>query len=567
MTFAHSNTMSILSGFVVPCIDESLATGANEIYTFRAHGSIYHSIGSLQPTENSRPRREDKPTCKLIIKEQQPNQRQYNLPTTSQVAAVIVDNECPYNLSSRDIIVQGIGGHLMNIQDIVGYYDPLQYPLLLSYGTYGWDTNSRNIDGTRVTCLNYYTYMLQIRENSSSLLLRGGRIFQQYVVDNYVKIETHRLRWIRTNQHNIRSDLYQGLQDCLDGGENNAGNVGHKIVLPSTFVGSPCDMYQRYQDAMALVQTYGKPDLMLTMTCNPNWHEIKEQLLPGQSPQDRPDLITRIFKLKFEEFKKDVVDRGVIGRVRSYSYVIKYQKRGLPHVHMLVIFDNSDKVHTPTDFDSIVRAEIPSQRDEPSLYEAVIHHMIHGPCGLINPYSPCMKDGKCKKNFPKPFVAYTSRGNDSYPLYQRREDFTDMIPLPKGDEIDTTVAKGSTDNSCKATNCSEINLVLALQSVQTLELVASVAGSQLDFLQYGSLSMAEVGMNAPKMLASLAVSLFEIHLYLVHLQNLVVGILSQNDPVVGKCDNCQTLICIANWYDVPHIWNSKHQKYRISVHL
>ncbi|XP_073138140.1 uncharacterized protein [Henckelia pumila] len=365
--------------------------------------------------------REDIPSYKLIIKEQQPNQRQYNLPTASQVAVVIVDNECSYNLRSRDIIIQGIGGHLMNIQDIVGYYDPLQYPLLLPYGTYGWDTNSRNNDGSRVTCLNYYAYMLQIRENSSSLLLRGGRLLQQYVVENYVKIETHRLRWIRTNQSNIRSDLYQGLQDCLNGGENNAGNVGHRIVLPSTFVGSPRDMYQRYQDAMNLVQTYGKPYLMITMTCNPNWHEIKEQLLPGQSPQDRPDLITRIFKIKFDEFKKDVVDRGVLGRVRSYSYVIEYQKRGLPHVHMLVIFDNIDKLHTPNDFDSIVRAKIPSERDEPSLYEAVIHHMIHGPCGLINPHSPCMKDGKCKKNFPKPFVAYTSRGNDSYPLYQRRE--------------------------------------------------------------------------------------------------------------------------------------------------
>ncbi|XP_073136809.1 uncharacterized protein [Henckelia pumila] len=334
-------------------------------------------------------RHEDIPSCKLIIKEQQPNQRQYNLPTASQVDVVIVDNECSYNLSSRDIIIQGIGGHLMNIQDIVVYYDPLQYPLLLPYGTYGWDTNSRNNDGSPVTCLNYYAYMLQIRENSSSLLLRGSRLLQQYVVDNY--------------------------------GENNAGNVGHKIVLPSTFVGSPRDMYQRYQDAMILVQTYGKPDLMITMTCNPNWHEIKEQLLPGKSPQDRPDLITRIFKIKFDEFKKDVVDRGVLGRVRSYSYVIEYQNRGLPHVHMLVIFDNIDKLHTPNDFDSIVRAEIPSERDETSLYEAIKHHMIHGPCGLINPHSPCMKDGKCKKNFPKPFVAYTSRGNDSYPLYQRRE--------------------------------------------------------------------------------------------------------------------------------------------------
>ncbi|XP_075473566.1 uncharacterized protein LOC142504586 isoform X2 [Primulina tabacum] len=263
---------------------------------------VFRQIGKCQ----------DIPNCRLIIRQQKPNEHQYSLPTTSQVAAVIVDNECQETLSSRDITIQGIGGNLISIQDVVGYYDPLQYPLLLPYGTYGWDINTRNNDGTRITCLNYYAYMLQIRENSPSLLLRGGRLLQQYAVDNYVKIETQRLRWICSNQRDIRSELYQGLQDCLHGGENNAGNVGTRVVLPSSFGGSPRDMYQRYQDATNLVQTYGKLDLMLTMTCNPNWNEIKYQLLPGQSPQDRPDLITRIFRSKFEEFKKDIVDRGVL---------------------------------------------------------------------------------------------------------------------------------------------------------------------------------------------------------------------------------------------------------------
>ncbi|XP_073137363.1 uncharacterized protein [Henckelia pumila] len=89
---------------------------------------------------------------------------------------------------------------------------------------------------------------------------------------------------------------------------------------------------------------------------------------------------------------------------------------------MLVIFEVSDKLRTPNDFDSVVRAEIPSQTEEPNLYEAVLHHMIHGPCGLHNPHSPCITDGKYKKNFPKKFVTHTSRGNDSNPLYRRRED-------------------------------------------------------------------------------------------------------------------------------------------------
>ncbi|KAK9988699.1 hypothetical protein SO802_028938 [Lithocarpus litseifolius] len=47
------------------------------------------------------------------------------------------------------------------------------------------------------------------------------------------------------------------------------GNVGHRTILPSSFVGSPHDMIQRFQDAMNLVQKFGKPDLFNTMTCNP----------------------------------------------------------------------------------------------------------------------------------------------------------------------------------------------------------------------------------------------------------------------------------------------------------
>ena len=50
-----------------------------------------------------------------------------------------------------------------------------------------------------------------------------GRLLQQYVVDNYVKIESGRLRWIRGHQDKIRAEVYQGLQDALHIGETNAG--------------------------------------------------------------------------------------------------------------------------------------------------------------------------------------------------------------------------------------------------------------------------------------------------------------------------------------------------------
>ncbi|CAL8991776.1 unnamed protein product [Prunus brigantina] len=178
---------------------------------------------------------------------------------------------------------------------------------------------------------------------------------------------------------------------------------------------------------MTLVQRFGRPDLFITMTCNPNWEEIKRELLPGQTPQDRPDLLTRVFRAKLEELKEDINGKGVLGNVVAYAYVIEFQKRGLPHVHMLVVLDENDKLNNPDDYDQIVKAEIPNQHEEPQLYNVVLKHMIHGPRGIQNPKSPCMKNGRCKRNYPKSFAASTIQGNDSYPIYRRRGN---RMPVP-----------------------------------------------------------------------------------------------------------------------------------------
>lgn len=65
---------------------------------------------------------------------------------------------------------------------------------------------------------------------------------------------------------------------------------------------------------------------------------------------------------------------------------------------------------------------MPNPLKDPKLYNLVKSHMVHGPCGLENRSSPCMKGGKCFKYYPKKFQATTLVDRDGYPMYMRRDN-------------------------------------------------------------------------------------------------------------------------------------------------
>ena len=86
-----------------------------------------------------------------------------------------------------------------------------------------------------------------------------------------------------------------------------------------------------------------------------------------------------------------------------------------------MILEKNDKFTTVESVDQVVSAEIPDPVTNPRLYELVTKHMLHGPCGQIDPGCPCMEDGKCKADFPKQFQAQTNLNVDGFPLYRRTE--------------------------------------------------------------------------------------------------------------------------------------------------
>ncbi|RKP15857.1 hypothetical protein ROZALSC1DRAFT_31933, partial [Rozella allomycis CSF55] len=98
-------------------------------------------------------------------------------------------------------------------------------------------------------------------------------------------------------------------------------------------------MLQLYQDSMAIVREFGKPDLFITVTCNPSWPEIKDNLMLNQTAQDRPDIVARVFNQKLKLIIQDLTKNNIFGKVIAFMYVVEFQKRGLPHAHILLILD------------------------------------------------------------------------------------------------------------------------------------------------------------------------------------------------------------------------------------
>nr|GEW37624.1 hypothetical protein [Tanacetum cinerariifolium] len=226
---------------VWPNLDRQIVEILTRVLAQNPYVTTFRSLTDLGPLDDYRV------TLNALV---ELDQRNYNLPTTSKVASIWIEGNNNITAYKRDIVVYGrwhskipmVG---VSIDEIIGDEENI-----------GEDSKEPNRTGGRktVTMREYYSYKFQIRSTSNILLL-GSRLLQQFVVDTYIKIETSRLLFIERNQTKIRADLYQ--------------------------------------DAMTLVQDEGKPDIFLTMTCNPNWPKIQTELMPGQAALDRPYLVSR----------------------------------------------------------------------------------------------------------------------------------------------------------------------------------------------------------------------------------------------------------------------------------
>ncbi|KAL8162506.1 LOW QUALITY PROTEIN: hypothetical protein V2J09_013995, partial [Rumex salicifolius] len=100
-------------------------------------------------------------------------------------------------------------------------------------------------------------------------------------------------------------------------------------------------------------------------------------------------------------------------------YTIEFQKRGLPHAHIVLFLDKEAKIKSPTDIDKLISAELPDPSTDPELYRLVNELMMHGPCGSSNPTNPCHEEWQAWKILSIKYSESTYIDSDGFLVYKR----------------------------------------------------------------------------------------------------------------------------------------------------
>ncbi|KAF8099156.1 hypothetical protein N665_0250s0018 [Sinapis alba] len=281
----------------------------------------------------------------ITLKSQRHWGRQYDLPTSDEIAGLIVGD---FSLDSlaRDVVVEFKSSALQRISDLHPLLKSLQYPILFPYGEPGYHERIpyQSVDGSRIkrecmTMREYYAYQLQTRLKEGMTLIKYGRLLHLYIVDAYTATEQERLRFISLNQKKLHADLYSNICDAIDSGDTDARQVGKRTSKKGVFFSKPA----------------------------------------------------------------------------AVVYTIDFQKRGLPHAHIILWFETTRVEATSAMIDKYISAELPNKLTDLEGFQLVQRHMMHGPCGVARP------------NYTKPLSEYTRIDNSGFVVYMRRDNTSGLI--------------------------------------------------------------------------------------------------------------------------------------------
>ena len=325
-----------------------------------------------------------------------------------EVAAIVDDNPTT-SMDARKVVIRRSGtGKPDYLHPLSPIYEPLSYPLWFPYGGHGWHPGLVTSHGHKVSQMWWYR-QLALR---CSYMHACGRLLNEWFINMYCRMEDERFSVLRHLQRQAQVRHDTPPCEVVRNDVSSNGVTAKDFCLPASVPGSPRHLRRLRVDALELARRRGAPTFFLTLTCNPRWSEIQAGLLPGQTAADRPDLVVRVFHLRLEKLMRYIKTTWCPNR-RYTIKVIEYQRRGLPHGHVVIAMANPPT--TPEEIDEYISCTLPS--DHGAVYELVLQHMVHGCSHSCRPVDPCQD---CIKGCPWPFTNETSFDARGYPVHRRQ---------------------------------------------------------------------------------------------------------------------------------------------------
>ncbi|CAF1928267.1 unnamed protein product [Brassica napus] len=244
-----------------------------------------------------------------IVSSREKDGRTYDTPSASEVAALI-PGDFNLEIDKRNIVLEEKQtGWLQRINE---------FRLGIEKRT---TEATAKLKRKNISMRQWYAYRIQERDGECHTLLHSKRLFQQFLVDAYTTIESNRMCFLRMNQKSLRLDSFDSIQQSENHGKTDMSEQGSRYLLPATFVGGPRYMKNMYLDAMAICKYFGFLDLLITFTCNPKWPGITRYVQPRKlSPDDRPNILCRIFKCKLDSLMRDLTEKWLLGKTVACEF-------------------------------------------------------------------------------------------------------------------------------------------------------------------------------------------------------------------------------------------------------
>ena len=269
-----------------------------------------------------------------------------------------------------------------------------------------------------ISVRDYIRYRLAIRKDEEihHVWNSGGGLSQKFVLDYAARIDSDVASFLRRPDMDLRATLPENALRWLANNANvdSIDQLGSVVMFRKNHPGTRPYFQDMFYDATTIMARTRKPgyaSFMFTFTSNPQWPEIKRNLMTRvQKKIDRFDLTCRVFEGKLIELHRLIKKKEILGKVKGSGQSREFQKRyGGPHIHRVY---TTDVLAVPENIDNLIWAHIPKPppSSDTSDWANFIRrirvllpkHQFHD-CG-----DHCQNQrGRCSKGFPKPFRNFT----------------------------------------------------------------------------------------------------------------------------------------------------------------